>query len=111
MDCFVDATAETLAQKIESGDLTIIFKHSTRCSISGVVLNRVKSFCSTTDLAERVYLVKVIEQRDLSNKLAERLAVKHESPQLIVAKGDQVLRHMSHFDINESSLTQAINEI
>ena len=61
-----------------------IFKHSTRCSISKMVLSR---FESTNDSASlSVYLLDLLNYRDLSNQIADDFNVKHESPQLLVIK-------------------------
>ena len=69
-----------------------IFKHSTACPVSHTAYEEVKN--AKTDL--EIFLVKVIEQRPLSNKIAEELQIKHQSPQLIKIKNgivDSVWNH------------------
>ena len=79
-----------------------IFKHSTRCSISKMVLSR---FESTNDSASlSVYLLDLLNYRDLSNQIADDFSVKHESPQLLVIKDSECHTHSSHTSINQLNL-------
>mgnify|MGYP001351081603 CR=1 FL=1 len=79
-----------------------LFKHSTRCSISKMVLSR---FASTNDSASlSVYLLDLLNHRDLSNQIADDFNVKHESPQLLVIKDGECCKHSSHTSINQLNL-------
>ena len=79
-----------------------IFKHSTRCSISKMVLSR---FESTNDSASlSVYLLDLLNYRDLSNQIADDFSVKHESPQLLVIKDSECHTHSSHTSIYQLNL-------
>lgn len=79
-----------------------IFKHSTRCSISKMVLSR---FESTNDSASlSVYLLDLLNYRDLSNQIADDFNVKHESPQLLVIKDGECYKHSSHTSIHQLNL-------
>lgn len=85
----------------ESKDKTIaIFKHSTRCGISRMVL---KNFERSYDICEnpnhKLYFLDLLANREVSNRIAERLDVQHESPQLIVLKEGKVVEHASHHSI------------
>ncbi|TAG11813.1 MAG: bacillithiol system redox-active protein YtxJ, partial [Sphingobacteriia bacterium] len=67
----------------------IIFKHSTRCSISSMALNRLER--EDPPNSADFYLLDLIQYRTLSNEVAERFSVHHESPQvLVIKKGDCV---------------------
>jgi len=86
----------------------IIFKHSTRCSISHMVLSR---FERENDIEEKSYFfLDLISYRDLSNAIEERYQVKHESPQLLVIKKSQCVAHASHQSINQLALKDFCNE-
>ncbi|GAB3027805.1 bacillithiol system redox-active protein YtxJ [Niabella terrae] len=64
----------------------LIYKHSTRCNISTVVKNRLNK----TPLSEHIdfYYLDLIAHREISNAIAERYQVRHESPQvLLISKG------------------------
>ena len=79
-----------------------IFKHSTRCYISKMVLSR---FDSTNDSASlSVYLLDLLNYRDLSSQIADDFNVKHESPQLLVIKDDECYKHSSHTTIHQLNL-------
>jgi bacillithiol system protein YtxJ len=76
-----------------------IFKHSSRCGISSVVLNRFEK--QVKEKNETYFHVHIQGSRSLSNRIAEELKIRHESPQLIVLKNAKVLAHGSHYDILE----------
>ena len=61
----------------------IIFKHSYRCSISSMALNRIESIHQEITQKANFVLVDVIKQRDLSLQISEYFDIKHESPQII----------------------------
>ena len=85
----------------------LIFKHSTQCPISAHVYADFKGFAeSSPDLLSG--LVLVIENRRLSNAIAERLKVRHESPQAIVVKEGRAVWHASHWSITSDSLNEAL---
>jgi bacillithiol system protein YtxJ len=44
-------------------------------------------------------MIKVIENREVSNEVVSRFGVQHESPQLLVLKNKAVQRHGSHYDV------------
>lgn len=81
----------------------VIFKHSTRCSISRMAL---KQFEREYDLEETVdaFFLDLIEHRDVSNEIANRFNVYHESPQLILIKNGKAVYNVSHSDIDAEAL-------
>jgi bacillithiol system protein YtxJ len=81
----------------------VIFKHSTRCSISRMAL---KQFEKEYDLEDAVdaYFLDLIAHRDISNEIASRFNVYHESPQLILIKNGQAVYDVSHSDIDAEAL-------
>lgn len=88
-------------------DRVLIFKHSTQCSISSEVYQEFKRFAdSAQDLP--CGLVLVIENRELSNAIASRLGIRHESPQAIVVKDGRPVWNSSHWSITTDSLTEAL---
>jgi bacillithiol system protein YtxJ len=82
---------------------SFIFKHSTRCSISRMAL---KQFEREFDLDNKVkaYFLDLIEHRDISNEIASRFDVYHESPQLILIKNGKAVYDVSHSDIDAVAL-------
>ena len=72
-----------------------IFKHSSRCGISSVVLSRFEKQISQRD--DSYYHLHIQAQRELSNWLAEELDIRHESPQFIVIKNAKAITYDSHY--------------
>ena len=96
------ADADALAAAIGS-PRAVLFKHSTRCPVSAYVIDEVTEFAE--DHPEwPVYVLKVNEHRPLSNEAAERLGVRHESPQAFVLHQGQVRWHGSHNEVTADAL-------
>ena len=74
-----------------------IFKHSIRCGISSAVLRQFER----QDLKDDIdfYYLDLLTYRAISDEVATRLGVIHQSPQLIVVKSGDVVAHASHYDI------------
>ena len=88
-------------------DPVLIFKHSTQCSISDQAYDEFTRFAGMAgDL--NCGLVLVIENRDLSNAIASRLGVRHESPQAIVVRDGKPEWNASHWSITAEALNKAI---
>jgi bacillithiol system protein YtxJ len=90
----------------ESKDKTIVlFKHSTRCSISDAALARYERGVKQMEEVKHIYL-DLIAYRPISNRIAEELNVEHQSPQVIILKNKEVIFTTTHNGIN----AQIINE-
>jgi bacillithiol system protein YtxJ len=85
----------------------IIFKHSTRCSISRMAL---KQFENEFDLSDKVtpYFLDLITFRDISNEIASRFEVVHQSPQLLLIIGGKSVYDVSHSSIDADELKSKI---
>lgn len=59
----------------------LIFKHSTRCSISSMAMNRIESFALQNNQSLECYYLDLIQFRDISNFIAIELNITHQSPQ------------------------------
>lgn len=88
---------------------TIIFKHSTRCSISSSAHLQVEQFLAECP-HRSLHKVHVIENRPLSIYIAERTGVHHASPQVIVLRQGRVHWHASHFEITMEALGKQSSE-
>jgi bacillithiol system protein YtxJ len=84
-----------------------IFKHSTRCSISRMAL---RQFEQEFDLEDKVipYYLDLLEHRDISNEIANRFGVYHQSPQLIVIKEGKAIFDRSHESIDAKKLVDLV---
>jgi len=85
----------------------VIFKHSTRCGISSMVMNQ---FVSMYDLDANIdlYYLDLLSYRDVSNEVGYTFQVIHQSPQLIVLKNGIVAAHASHSAINDVDLQRFV---
>ena len=81
----------------------LIFKHSTRCSISRSAL---KQFENEFDLQDKIapYFLDLLNHRDISNEIAFQFNVQHQSPQLLLLKNRAVVYHTSHENIDANEL-------
>ena len=84
-----------------------IFKHSTRCHISRTAL---KQFENEFDLQDKItpYFLDLLENRDISNEIAARFGVTHQSPQIIVIKDGKAVYNASHENIDASQLEKFV---
>ena len=85
-----------------------IFKHSTRCGISRGVLKLVEKNYKLTDDQLKLYYLDLLQNRDISNEIAARFKVYHESPQMIVIKNGIVVHQDSHHSIDASHLEKFV---
>ena len=82
-----------------------IFKHSTRCSISSMSLDRLLRNWKEEDATKITpYYLDLIAYRSLSNSVADRLGVPHESPQVVLIKNGEVTYHESHYGITYAGI-------
>lgn len=84
-----------------------IFKHSTQCPISAQAKSEFEEFIESYD-ADYV-AIKVIEDRALSNEVERKTGIQHQSPQVILLQGEQVLWHDSHRNITAKELESVWN--
>jgi bacillithiol system protein YtxJ len=83
----------------------LIFKHSTSCSISRAVLDRLERSWSEDEMKSvKPYFLDLISYRQISNAIAEKFDIEHESPQVIIVEKDKPVYHQSHFGISYSEL-------
>jgi bacillithiol system protein YtxJ len=106
VDLLQERDLEQLLERSKT-DPVLIFKHSTQCPISTQAYEEFAEFVeNANDLVCGTVLV--IENRRLSNAIAERFGVRHESPQAILIKDGQATWHASHWSISSDSLREAL---
>lgn len=89
------------------GKTQLIFKHSTRCGISTMVLNQFTE-AYDLDLNADLYYLDLLNYRDVSNEVGYKFQVIHQSPQLLIIKNGVVVAHASHGAINDLDLSTFI---
>lgn len=80
----------------------VIFKHSTRCSISAVALQRLQKAAQPWDID--FYFLDLLAYRGLSNRVAETFKVHHESPQVLLIRDGGCIYEESHMGISMNDI-------
>ncbi|MFT5752912.1 MAG: bacillithiol system protein YtxJ [Flavobacterium sp.] len=86
----------------------VLFKHSTRCSISRFALKRFDAEFNYTDDQIDWYLLDLLNHRDISNEMAHRYNVQHQSPQIIVIRNGKAVFTATHDGIDAYDLKQFV---
>lgn len=84
----------------------IIFKHSTRCGISRMVLNQFKSIYSIPESQADLYYLDLLAYRNVSDEVGYKFQVLHQSPQMLIIKNGVCVAHASHGAINDIDLNR-----
>jgi bacillithiol system protein YtxJ len=80
----------------------MIFKHSTRCSISSSALNRVERNWNNEqdDVKVKPFYLDLIAYRNISNEIAKKWNIEHQSPQVLIIKKGACIYTETHMGIN-----------
>ncbi|PPK95477.1 MULTISPECIES: bacillithiol system redox-active protein YtxJ [Nonlabens] len=87
----------------------VIFKHSTRCGISRMVFNQFQKGYESNDDNVTYYLLDLLSYRDVSNAVAQKLNVVHQSPQVIIIFNKEVVHTESHHGIDIKKVQQIVS--
>jgi bacillithiol system protein YtxJ len=100
---------EAQLNEITSGkEYQVILKHNTDCPISQGVLNRLKADEERIDEIMGVYVLDLHSNRSLSDNVAGRFGVPHQSPQVLVVKNGRCVYHEWGFDITADAIREAV---
>ena len=95
-------------KEISKNQSILIFKHSTRCGISRMIIKQFESLFNEENKQLKVYYLDLLNHRDISAEIGAIFQVMHQSPQLIVVKNEVSVYHASHNDITEIELSRFI---
>ena len=99
-----------LSKEQSANGLTVlIFKHSTRCSISSMALNRLESKWIDNEKIPTYYL-DLLNHRDISNEIADVFSIEHASPQVLLIKNGVCVYNASHTDISAADILEAVKQ-
>ncbi len=87
----------------------VIFKHSTTCPISMAARMRLESPWQIDTNTVDFYFLDLLAYRSLSNEIASRFNVHHESPQIVVIRKGEAIYDNSHLDISISDTEDILN--
>jgi bacillithiol system protein YtxJ len=77
----------------------LIYKHSSRCSISDIAFRRLQVYPESHSLNLALYFLDIIRFRSLSEAISTNYHVYHESPQVLVIFKGECIYDSSHLDI------------
>ena len=92
--------------EISQSKHVVLFKHSTRCSISRMALKQFDAEFNYPEEKIDWYLLDLLNHRDLSNEIASRYNVVHQSPQIVVIRNGKAVFNASHDSISAEDLKQ-----
>ncbi|SFW63452.1 bacillithiol system redox-active protein YtxJ [Chitinophaga sancti] len=97
---------ETIKEASET-ETVVIFKHSTRCSISAVAKSRLDRAETPENMT--FYYLDLIKYRKISDEIAAAYGVEHESPQVLLIKNGKCVYDESHSAIAMDELVSHAN--
>jgi bacillithiol system protein YtxJ len=89
----------------------LLFKHSYSCGVSAEALDELLSHLADARPGARYAMVTVQTHRDVSNAIARKLGVRHETPQALLVRDGEVVWSASHFRVNATELEKALDGI
>ncbi|MEP7165894.1 MAG: bacillithiol system redox-active protein YtxJ [Ferruginibacter sp.] len=95
-------------RKISSQQAQLIFKHSTRCSISSMAKNRLEKGNIPGNV--QFHFLDLIKYRGISNKIEEDFGVNHESPQVLLIRNGECIYDESHNGISMIEIEEQVNQ-
>ncbi|MBV8880947.1 MAG: bacillithiol system redox-active protein YtxJ [Planctomycetaceae bacterium] len=90
-----------------SKDPVVLYKHSTQCGMCDGAIEEVQAFEEQKPAEVRVYYLDLLAHRDVSNAIAQKLGVRHESPQAIVLKEGKPVAVFNHRQVKAEALRSA----
>jgi monothiol bacilliredoxin len=85
----------------------VIFKHSSRCSISSMAKSRLERTTPPPNID--FYFLDLIRYRDISNKIVEEFKVYHESPQILMIRNGECVYDESHSGISMAEIEEMVS--
>jgi bacillithiol system protein YtxJ len=88
-------------KEMSASQPVVIFKHSTRCSISSTALNRLERNWKTEETKNiKPYLLDLLNFRSISNAIETTFKITHQSPQILLIKNGECIYNASHLAIS-----------
>ena len=85
----------------------VIFKHSTRCSISSAALSRLERSWNDAEMPGiEAYYLDLLAHRTTSSAVADHYKVEHQSPQVLIIKKGDCVYNESHMGIDYDEIKQ-----
>ncbi len=95
--------------KLSETQPVLLFKHSTRCGVSRMALSGLEKDWKDEDEQKIApYFLDLLNHRDVSNEIAKRFGVEHESPQALVIRNGKCSYFSNHADIEHAAILAEI---
>jgi bacillithiol system protein YtxJ len=98
---------ETIKEQSKTESI-FIFKDSTRCGISKIVIKHFEELFQENHQHLKVYYLDLLNYRNISDEIGYTFQVIHQSPQLLVIKNEVSVYDVSHYDVSQTNLTRFI---
>lgn len=95
--------------ELSKNKTVVIFKHSTTCGISAGAKSRLEMDWTSLEGDVAFYYLDLLTYRPISNEIASRYGVRHESPQIIIINGGTASYDTSHHRISVGDLNKALS--
>ncbi|WP_457269767.1 bacillithiol system redox-active protein YtxJ [Pedobacter sp. UYEF25] len=106
---WVQLTSEQQLADIKKADgYSVIFKHSTRCSVSMMAKRTFERDGDVIPQDAILYFLDLIAFRDLSRQVAEMFDVQHQSPQVLLINNGECVLEASHSDISADEVAETM---
>lgn len=104
----LESSADLEACFLNTASLSLVLKHSNRCALSGMAKSRLEK---KKDDRLTYYVIDVIKNRNVSDLLASKSGVRHESPQAFLIEGGKVIEVKSHLAISAAEFSKRIDTL
>jgi len=89
----------------------LLFKHSRYCGVSCEALDELQTHIDAQTAPTVAYkMVTVQTHRRVSDVVAQRLGIRHETPQAILLRNGKAVWNASHFRITARQLDQIVSD-
>ncbi len=89
----------------------LLFKHSFTCGVSAEALDELVAHLNERRLDASYAMVTVQTHREVSNAVAKKLGVRHESPQALIIRERRVVWSASHFRVTAAAVAAALQKL
>ena len=89
-----------------NSEVILIFKHSTRCGISRMVIKQFESLFKEEHQHLKIFYLDLLNYRNVSDEVGYSFQVMHQSPQLLAVKNGVSIYNASHYDITQVDLSR-----
>ncbi len=99
---------EQLRAALDAQDVVVIYKHSPTCGLCDIAIAEVEAFVAVSPETP-VWMVDVLSQRPLSQRIEAMTGVRHESPQILLFRRGEQIWNGSHRRVTRAKIEEALS--